>query len=286
MRNVGAAQAERHRRRGRIRNLAEQGRERRIDVAQESARGVRLGRDDDLVRFERGAQAADHAPASTTSLDSVHTMLEEHRARRQARGDRRDHLLHAVLEGHEEAPARSARPCLRRPAARAPESENDGPLAPLELAEPRHRGREREIVGIGRVDPGDERLSDALERLASQSAAHEGPEALVVTGTPRQDEIEGHAQLAAPRKQTGLDERPELRRRQELEAVGQRVETPGAPDEDLSEPIVGAHEPVLDAEPPAECQRPRLLRKERIGACLDEESAGALGRDDAAEPVA
>src|SRR6059058_804030 len=41
----------------------------------------------------------------------------------------------------------------------------------------------------------------------------------------------------------------EPRRREELESIGQRVEPAGAPDVDLAEPIVGASEAVLDAEP-------------------------------------
>ena len=64
------------------------------------------------------------------------------------------------------------------------------------------------------------------------------------------------------------------------------MQTPGPPDEDLSEAIVRRREPMLDAEPPAERQRPGLLREKRVGARLDEESAGELGRDGAAEPVA
>ena len=59
-----------------------------------------------------------------------------------------------------------------------------------------------------------------------------------------------------------------------------------APDEDLAESIVGPHQAVLDAEPAAEPERPRLLRKERIGARLDQAPVGALGRDRAAEAVA
>jgi hypothetical protein len=64
------------------------------------------------------------------------------------------------------------------------------------------------------------------------------------------------------------------------------MKTPGAPHEDFSKSIVGAYQAVLDAEPAAKCQRPRLLGEKRVGARLDEKSAGMLGRDGAAEPVA
>ena len=64
------------------------------------------------------------------------------------------------------------------------------------------------------------------------------------------------------------------------------MQAPGAPHEHLPEAVVRADEPILDAETPAELERPRLLGQERIGARLDEETAGALGGDGAAEPVA
>src|SRR5207245_7559299 len=286
MRHLRSTKAERHRGRGRVRDLAEQGRERRIDVSHEPARGIRLGRDDDVVGLQRRTQAAEDVPAAAATLDAVDAVLEHHGARRQARRERGDELLHAVLKRHEEAPARPARPRLRRAAIRPPEPEDDGPLAPLELSEPWHRRRQREIVGIGGVDSGDQRLGDALQRLAAESATYEGAQALVVAHAPRQDEIEGHAQLARPGEETRPDERSKLRRRQELEAIRQRMQTAGAPHEHLSEAIVRRHEPVLDTEPAAERQRPRLFREERVGPRLDEESTGVAGRDGAAAPVA
>src|SRR5438445_462192 len=171
LRHLRSQKAERHRGRGRVRDLAEQGRERRIDVSHEPARGIRLGRDDDVVGLQRRTQAAEDVPAAAATLDAVDAVLEHHGARRQARRERGDELLHAVLKRHEEAPARPARPRLRRAAIRPPEPEDDGPLAPLELSEPWHRRRQREIVGIGGVDSGDQRLGDALQRLAAESAA-------------------------------------------------------------------------------------------------------------------
>ena len=64
------------------------------------------------------------------------------------------------------------------------------------------------------------------------------------------------------------------------------MEPAPAPHEHLAEPVVGPHQSVLDAEPAAELQGPRLLREERIGARLDQEPAAPLGRDGAAEPLA
>ena len=220
------------------------------------------------------------------ALESVHAVLEQRGTRRKPRRERRDQLRHSVPECHEETPARSARAFLRRLPGRPPEPQHDGPLAPLELAEARHRRREGKVVGIGRVDAGDQRLGDPLERLAAEPPAHEGAQALVVGHAPRQDEVEAHAELSRPGEQSRPDERTELRRRQELKSDRQRMQTPGAPHEHLPEAIVGPDQPVLDAEPLAERQRPRLVRQERIGARLDQEPAAPLGRDGAAEPLA
>ncbi len=75
-------------------------------------------------------------------------------------------------------------------------------------------------------------------------------------------------------------------RSQELEAVRHGMETPSEPDEDFSEAIVGAHQPTLQADPPAQRERPRLLGEKRVGAGFDEESTGALGLDRAAQTIA
>ena len=64
------------------------------------------------------------------------------------------------------------------------------------------------------------------------------------------------------------------------------MQTPSEPDEDPSEPIVGSHQPILQADPAAQRERPRLLRQERIGTCLDEKAARTLGLDRAAQSIA
>src|SRR5207249_11060032 len=115
-----------------------------------------------------------------TALDPGHRLLEEASVRLDPRGERRDQLLHALLEGDEEAEARAGDPRLRGAPARAPEPEDDRALPPLELGEAWHRGREAQVVGIGRVDAGDERLGDALECLTAEPPPHECAQALVV----------------------------------------------------------------------------------------------------------
>src|SRR5882724_435472 len=49
-----------------------------------------------------------------------------------------------------------------------------------------------------KVTNGDQRLSDALQRLAAEPAADEGAEALVGIAATRQHEVERHPELAGP----------------------------------------------------------------------------------------
>jgi hypothetical protein len=64
------------------------------------------------------------------------------------------------------------------------------------------------------------------------------------------------------------------------------VETPPEGDVGAAEAVVGADQPVFDAEPLAELERPRLLREEGVGAALDQETLIAIRLDGAAQPVA
>src|SRR5262249_60648583 len=109
-------------------------------------------------------------------------------------------------------------------------------------------------LGSGMVDSGAQRQRVAFEASPPGPPPHEGAQVLVVARAPRQGEIEGHPELAAPREEPGLHERAELRRRQKLEPVWQRVQTSGTPHEHLPEPIVGADKPILDAETAAEIE--------------------------------
>src|SRR5205823_1791596 len=81
-------------------------------------------------------------------------------------------------------------------------------------------------------------------------------------------------------------ERQHARRRQQLEAIRQRMEPTPEPDEDLPKAVVGANELRLHAEPSAQRERPWLLGQERIGAGLHEEAIDALRHDGAPEPLA
>ena len=69
----------------------------------------------------------------------------------------------------------------------------------LEREEARHGRGEGQTLRIGRVDPADERLGDALERLASEPTPHEAPKALVPgAGATWQNQVESEPKLSAP----------------------------------------------------------------------------------------
>src|SRR5581483_7636826 len=93
-------------------------------------------------------------------------------------------------------------------------------------------------------------------------------------------------ELAAPGEEGRAEEGTEAGRRQELEAVRQRVQPAAEPDEDAPEPLVGAHQAVLDPEAPAEVEGPGLLGQEEVGPGLDQKARGALGGDRPAQPGA
>ena len=57
------------------------------------------------------------------------------------------------------------------------------------------------------------------------------------------------------------------------------MQTHAEPHVRLAVAVVGAHQPVLDAETAAERERPRLLGQERVGARLDQEPVHTLGAD-------
>ena len=216
VRDVRAAPADRHRRRGRVRDPIEQVRQRRIRVAEHAARLVGLGGDDDGVRRGGDSIRQTEAPAGAVARDARDARLEPDGFRGQPRRERAGELLHPVGEGDEQGPARAARPGrLSRSTTRpAPEPEDEAPLPALELEEARHGGGQREHVGIGRIDPRDQRLGHALQGLDAQPPGHEGPQALVGIAASRQDEIHRHPELAGPGEESRAKKGPEPRRRQ------------------------------------------------------------------------
>src|SRR5206468_2599018 len=193
-----------------------------------------------------------------------------------------DQAAHALDVRHEEAVAGAG---IVRPRRRA-QPEDEAPVASLELDEAGHGGAQRQPLGVAGVDAAEERLGHALERLAAEPPADEGRDALVgVVRAARQPEVEEHAQLAAPREERRGGDRPGVGRGEEHEALRHRDQLAAA--HDVRAPVAGprADQPVAEAEPLAEGERPGLLRDEGVGAALDQEAVGPLARDRAAEPI-
>src|SRR5262249_56302982 len=73
--------------------------------------------------------------------------------------------------------------------------------------------------------------------------------------------------------------------RGQVKGVGRRMQPAANPDEDFAKTIVGSDQLRLDAEPPAQRERPRLFGQKRIGPGFNQKAVSALRRDRAAEEV-
>src|SRR5206468_4959570 len=110
-----------------------------------------------------------------------------------------------------------------------------------------------------------------------EAAAHEVGEALVGrVRAAREDQVERHAELPAPGEEGGGGKGPKVRRREEQEALRQRLDA--AVVYDVRAPLALARADQRHAEALAQVHRPALLREQRIGARLDREPAASLGR--------
>src|SRR5262245_9956787 len=261
--------------------------EARIERTEQARDVIVLRGKNDRIRVLLPAVNGGNAPAGAPSRDSVHALLDTDRVRREAADECARQLLHAVRERHEQGPAGAARsdPLGRGPARGAPHGEDDAALSPLHFEKPRHGRRQREVVRVRRVDARDQRLRDTFERLLAEPAADERAEALVAVATAWQSEVERHAELARPGEEIRREEWAQSRRRQQLKAVRQRMQTSAKYHEGPAEAVVGPEQPILDAEATAQLEGPRFLGEKRIGAAFDEESAVTLGSDRAAQPI-
>src|SRR5262249_34291655 len=136
--------------------------------------------------------------------------------------ERVDERAHTVTVRDEEAVA-----CAGHAArlGRPPEAYDDAPVRRLERTEARHGRDDREPLRIARVDARREWVRDALEGFAAEARPDERREALVpVLPTPRQHEVEGHAELPGPAEERRAGEWAERRRGEKQEAIGKRVE--------------------------------------------------------------
>ena len=137
---------------------------------------------------------------------------------------------HAVGRRDEHPVARPA--AAARDRRRRPEPEDDAAVLALQLEESRHGGRERQPFGVRGVDAADERIGDALERLAAEPAAHERGEALV-------------AGVAAPRGSTRSSAMRSLPATREQRRASRAARGPSAPAGG-SPPAAAARRPSCD----------------------------------------
>ena len=144
-----------------------------------SARGgERRRRDDHGVGVERLAAGRQRASARRRAPAPAPPRA----AGRRPSGSRRATASTSApmpSRGRDEQAVARARAAARAPRRRRAQPEDHAAVRALHLEEARHGRGERQALGIGGVDAADERLGDALERLAAEPAADEGGEALV-----------------------------------------------------------------------------------------------------------
>ena len=213
-RDVGAAIGERHRGRGGVGNPLEQ-MARAPDRRSGAARGlVRLrrrgsrasaGEDRAVGGGRRASRAVRARPSAARSLRRTAPG-----GSRAARARTSSSIPSAnVTKSDQRAPLV---PALERRApggAARHRAEDDAPLAPLHLQEARHGGGERELVGIGGVDPADQRLRHPLERLAAEPARARRRPGSRRRSPPRgSTRSQRHPELARPREEREREEGP------------------------------------------------------------------------------
>ena len=175
-------------------------------------------------RAQRAAVGQAHAPRPVGERRALRPHAQAQRGGRQRRDQRIGQPLQTAAQRDEQAIARAARGGGGRllPRARA-QAEDHRTVLAFEVEELRHGRRQAELFRIGGVDAADQRLRDALQRLAAQAAAHELRQRFfIVSVASWQQQVSGGAQLARPGQQRRTQERPQLRRRQQVQPVRHR----------------------------------------------------------------
>src|SRR6185312_12478302 len=135
------------------------------------------------------------------------------------------------------------------------------------------------------IDSCSERLGDALEDLASEAARDERGEAFVVIGGAARDEgLEHHAGLAAQTEERAAQDRHQVCRSHQGEAVGNRDEASAPDDEGPAELLLSADEARVETEARDEVHRPRFFGEEGIGGRFKGEAVATDGFERAAGP--
>ncbi len=140
-------------------------------------------------------------------------------------------------------------------------------------------------VGVARVDPGDEGLGDLLQGFVAEAAPDEVTQGLVPHPTPRQRQIQTHADLPRPGQEAAAGERQELGGDHQHGPLGQGMQVPVAQDVGRGD---GRSRTDLEARVAGQAHARRFLTDEAVRPALDEEAfrgpfghdvtAGAVGR--------
>jgi hypothetical protein len=155
----------------------------------------------------------------------------------------------------------------------------------FEVAEPGEGRQDREPLGVARVDAGQERLPEPLDRLLPEPAPQERRDRLVpATVAARDHQVEAHAELAGPGEEAAAGEGQDPRRDGQHHALGKGMELTSVEDVDGPQVGVRGHEPLAEAELPAEGDALRLLGEHRVGPALEQEAVPRLRPDHPAEP--
>ena len=165
----------------------------------------------------------------------------------------------------------------------------------LHVEEHREGGAHAHVLGVAGVDPGDDGLGDARQRLFAEAATDEVAEALVQgragcalrparrRAAARQHQVEAHADLARPAHEAAQRERHHPSRDHEDDALGQLMQPATRVDEALADVLVAVEKTVGDAQLAGGGDRPVLLDDRRVRTALDHEAVAAHGVDLAAE---
>src|SRR5262249_41273695 len=129
----------------------------------------------------------------------------------------------AGRSGEQSVPGAAGRGIVLVSSSLLPQCANDAAVLALHLEKTGHRRPQRQLLGVGCVDPAHQRLDQSLERLASKAAAYKMRQAFVGGWrTPRHEVFEGHAQLAGPTEKARAHNGPHVDRCEQLKTLGNR----------------------------------------------------------------
>ena len=206
--HVRAAVAEKHRGRRPEGHSAEAAGGGVVDGLEQARRDVRGGREDHAVGEEGlpGREPRLVASALPSQRLDAGAGADVDAARLDRLAERRDQAPDARREARERARLGAASALAPRGGARLrgrAHPERERPELPLHGHELREGGADRQLVGVARRDPAEQRRDEAMGGLAAEAASCEGPDGLVVVGAALahgHERLHRHARLASPRR--------------------------------------------------------------------------------------